>query len=108
MPRAKGSKNKPKDPDLELAKLRALFKEMGRDLPGDIQDHPAKSPVDAGYGQATPGGSDNGDQVTFITDQDAQPGVDNDLEYECGSCGAELPGALRSCPNCGCSLEWQL
>ena len=104
MPRTKGAKNQPPDPETELAKVRALYAQRNIPFPGDL---PAASVERAAYGGDDTNAaarSGDGNTAVFITNEEQPAGVST--EFECGNCGADLPGAVAVCPYCGSTLEW--
>lgn len=89
MTRTRGAKGKPKNPDKELAKVKALYQERGLAWP------PA-GPI----GQV-------GDETTFALGDLAPIGDAPDGQrWSCGNCKMPLPGELAICPGCNCKLEW--
>jgi len=103
MPRPKGSKNNPKVPEIELAKVIGLYERQGRKFPYFDKDQ-----VATGNAQDAPARSTDSDTLRFEIggDNSAQPQANE--KYECGACGAELPGLMDGCPHCGAVFGgWQ-
>ena len=95
MPRTKGAKNKPKNPERELEKVKALYADAGLDFPyseAKPVDKPADKPADTGN-------SEDHDTLKIIHPHD-------EVIYECGNCHGQMDKALPQCPMCGVGLNW--
>ena len=96
LPRTKGAKGKPKDPDKELERVKQLYADQGKPFPYDQQPAPADP---AQPEQQTDKAQDV--EVTIGTHKDK-------TAFQCGACGEYMDKAYGSCPKCGVSLTWQI
>ena len=109
MPRTKGAKNLPKNPHNELKKVKRLFAKHGVEFPSGNPVVPDEQPVNVVDDPGSSRRSGAVDPLNFVVDS-GSPAVTEDTEdqqYECGNCGAQLPGALPECNACGVGLNWQ-
>ena len=90
MPRTKGAKNKPKNPERELEKVKKLYADSGLDFPYSDSKPAEAQPV---------ADTEQPDTLKIIHPH-------NEVIYECGNCHGLMDKALPQCPMCGVGLNW--